>query len=235
MIKINQQQNNQISFRGIKPTIRIGEQAIREFQMEFPALKSSSMTATRLLHAKDLPNTKALQDKILALAYQQEASFEHLRIFSQCKSFQDYIYRIPPLIKKYGVANCDEMALITQYNLLKKGIKSNITYFIIKNKKKGIRANLISFFAEALTKDNFQRLVRGHMFIVMNMTKEAPHSNPKQWKSKTVIVDPWIGKCGPAHEMIAEYERLFRIDQKKEYLDFYKWDVFNVDTSFKPV
>ncbi len=214
MIKINQQQNNQISFRGIKPTIRIGEQAIREFRMKFPALKSSTTTITRILQAEALSNTASLVSKMQRLAWRQHGDWCHIQQFLTANSFDGYIKTILPLIKEYNVANCGEMTLITQHKLLNQGIKTNVIRFIIKNKK---------------DRSSIQRLSNDHWFLVLNMAKDAPYNEPQKWGNKSVIIDPWIKKSSAAREMVEYYKHFFRIDESKEYLCFEKYDTFDVD------
>lgn len=73
------------------------------------------------------------------------------------------------------------------------------------------------------------RTYQDHEFIVLNMAKSAVLHKPETWGSKAVIVDPWLGRCRPAHEMILEYECLFRLDEERECLIFYDKNGLNVD------
>lgn len=218
MINITPQPSNQISFQSIKPTIRIGEQAIKEFSEEFGSVKSSTMTMIKILHAKGLPNAGALVPKIQRRAWEQYSDLCHIRTNLYVNSFDGYIKTLIPLIKKYQVANCGEMAFITQHKLLNRGIKMNVIRLLIKNKK---------------DRTNIKRLVYDHAFLAANIAKGAPHDKPERWGSKAVIFDPWLRKSAAAHEMMEYYERFFKIDEANEHMIFENCDKFDVDRYLK--
>lgn len=144
-----------------------------------------------------------------------EFTLEKLREKFVYSSPEEYASTAIPLIKNFKVANCGEMALITQSKLLKKGIKANLIGFNIKPKEYYHRVA--------------DRACDAHGFVVINVAANALLNKPKTWGSKAVIVDTWLGQCKPAYDMLLEYESIFKINPQRERLEYKNVNRFNID------
>lgn len=251
-INLNRQQNQQrISFQSLKSSLRIGETVIKECKSEFPGVSSPSLLGTRILNTSESLAKGVLRDGIdidfindekslgvdvkvnkipegikeekflnlLIRSVKDELTLERLRKKFDFSSPESYFNSAIPLIKQFGLTNCGDMAYIVQSKLL----------------KKGIRADRISI--EIAPKEYYHRVkprtCSEHTFVVIDLAKNAILTKPKTWGSKAVIIDPWLGQCKPAYEMLLEYENFFKLDSKKERFSFIDSNRFDVDKYLK--
>lgn len=206
MIKILPLQQNQVTFKSIKPVIRTGEQAIREFKAEFPVINSSSRLSVRMGNACYFHLNHRCTPRLEAIFRRQNETINEIRRELDKLPFKESVEKLSLLLKTKKTGNCDEMARLIQYNLLQKGIKTDVVEcFIVPNKD---------------AKKNYIRGINAHVLAVVNMPEKALYDKPKTWINKAVIVDAWTGECGSAHKMISRYKDFFNVDTENEHLEF---------------
>lgn len=226
MISAISPQNRKISFHSKKPVIRLGEQVIREFNNEFPKIKSSSALGIKILNNQDNPRVQHILPDLNRVRNIQLRDFFSMSDNIEFETLDVFMKSTANLIKKNKLANCAEMAELIQYNLLKKGVKCHIIRLRVVDKTTG----------KVLRKDSFQ-----HYFVVLNLNEAAKsekskfrYKDPKSWGNKAVIVDPWNNcGCDFAFNMIQKYERIFKVDKDNEILRFKKKDYFDVTEYLK--
>ncbi|HSA07169.1 MAG TPA: hypothetical protein P5556_08305 [Candidatus Gastranaerophilales bacterium] len=202
---INSQNNAHLPFQSIKPTLRICDQAVREFKQEFPALKSNTAIELKILNLYGTQNEYLIpklrqvrhkfDEQVTSLRFDRE--FFETALCSPSLKFKT----LKKLVKKYQAGNCGEQADIMQYELLQKGLKAKQISFCIKNQ-------------------TIPRKCNDHVFVVVDLAEKAKINKPETWGTKAIIVDPWSGLVGKAHDVLKEIMKNFRFNEKKEKLDF---------------
>ncbi len=127
--------------------------------------------------------------------------FNKIFTFNEDKNYK----LLNDLIKKHKGANCRELVELMRYKLLEKGIECQKVGMFVKSKD--------------YTK---QRMASDHMFLVVNMKKNAKFENPSTWGSQAIIVDPWAQTVSYAHEGIKKMETSFGLDKSFEYFSFFR-------------
>lgn len=199
-MKIFNSKKQQIYFGNIKSQIRIGEQVLKEISVEYPNLNSSTKIKLRVfnLNRDTLSKEKAIIIKnLLDLSNAKAKKINMIRTLYNFESFDDFMKTLTCLIKKYSVANCGEMARIAQDKLLKKGIMADVVELNINN--------------EVLS----HRPFKDHSFVVTNLASNSHLYHPGTWGNKAVIVDPWLGECNSAKEMMIKFENMFKLVKDK--------------------
>lgn len=211
----NVSQKNNTSFGHIKPTIRMGEQVIQEFNQEFPKLYSSTKIASRLSHLEQNKIPHKTRVNLMDLLRNLDMQISNFRASFNGLSYAELMDAMPALVKKHNLANCGEMTLIIQDKMLKKGIECHLISAEVKNKTQ-------------------ERWFSDHVFLATNLKPKANLSKPKTWGNKAVIIDPWLKECSPASKILRKYKLLFSIDEDKdEKLVFKNANFFNVKKYLK--
>lgn len=213
---INQIYSSKVSFGSVKPSLRLGEEVVREFKREFPNINSPSLTAIR---AYTLNNRLKNEDLIKRLNKKSMSDYDYftekVRNNVYFTGVDSCVKTLIDFLKKFNILNCGEINLIAQQRILKKGVKADMAAFSIKNKL-------------PLDKSRHGRLCGDHDFIVLNLAKDAKINEPESWGNKAVIVDAFFNRVGLAADMLEEYKQKFRLDEDLEKFEFKGKNMFDV-------
>lgn len=201
--------NSQQTFCSIKPTIRVGENALREFRTEYPRLVSTARIQLRAFNLGNDPKYGDIKYCITNFINKKQVIYETQKKQRKLDSFDNLITLLVKEFTNSKLAQCTEMTEVVQYNLLKKGIKADLV---------GIK----------IYGDTYKPCEE-HCFILLNIAPKGQFRNPSTWGSKAVIIDPLLGECKPAKEMLLRYETLFKIDKKKDRVYFIPNNFFDKD------
>lgn len=208
--------NKTVSFKSIKPTIKIGEEAIRYFNTVCPKTQSSTRFSLKIHQRFGKPLTENDFPLLERIFYRTLNKINELKkrskLIPETLSPIELSREMIPLINEFKAANCITMLKVIRGYLLSKGIKiKNVGFYIIDKETK-----LLTFW---------KRSCNDHSFIVLGMAKEASSVDPKTWGSKAVIVNPWLKEVAPAHELLRKYKSLFGVDTKTESIVIFDDDV----------
>ncbi len=207
MIVNNYQSNSKrcLSFKGVESNIQLGKEAIAAFKREFPKLRSTTKLDIIIDKLSKNPKYTAFTAKLKELrnklAKDISIMWNHM-VFIEHSSYEAYWNEVKALIKKWGVANCEDQAKLVQYELYRKGKQSHIVGFVITDK-------------------STEMTVHDHVYLVINPGKNADLFNPHTWEQEAVIVDPWSGFAKKAQEAIQRYRKRFKFNPETQYMRFF--------------
>ncbi|MFA6988810.1 MAG: hypothetical protein WC197_01965 [Candidatus Gastranaerophilaceae bacterium] len=201
-----------VSFDGIKPEIRIGEEVLQEFRRKFGYLKSSSFIIGKVNSHEGnsmypcclLESLKTKSDIIRSEIYDKDLMQNLLQ--KTHKSIKDFIVALEQSLKRKGKANCWEDSVIINQALLDKGLES-------KN------------FQMVAYLDNGHNI--NHFSTVFNLKKGAKINDPKTWGSKAIVVDAWEGIVMQASDAINFLQSILAGKQKVTELKFSNANIQN--------
>ncbi len=200
MLSISPINQNQITFKSIKPSIKIGEKIIQEIKTEYPRIFSPAMLSIKMGNTYPVNLSNKCTPCLADIYNRNMQSIDIMRDKMLNLSFDNYIKKLLDFLKTKNIANCSEMNRLAQYKLREKGIKSTLVMCVVDN-------------------DEVSRNVNDHTFVVINLAKDALIKNPKTWGNNAVIVDAWLKESGSANDIILKYETLFNL-RGKEFLKF---------------
>lgn len=207
-------QVNRMTFKGYPQDINLAEQVNREVhQMD---LRSPSHILRRQYDRK----VSGLNVEANAVKYCfLEDLFQKLdRLLDKVRKplkamlkrdvpYEDYMKAMKEKISKHKVANCGEMAFISQQLLELKGKKTDVVSF-----------NIIEKFSHR----ERNKGVDDHTVLIMNLREKANVNDPQTWGREAIIVDPWFGIARRANLALRQIKDLMNFNPKMEYIVFEK-------------
>ncbi|MDD3013129.1 MAG: hypothetical protein PHC34_05445 [Candidatus Gastranaerophilales bacterium] len=196
--------NSSISFEGIKPTIRVGEEVVRSIRKDLPGLKSCTMIVTKMEQHEDNIKYDEVRNKLYNLIKKKLPGISYFR---KC----GYILndKLKERVIRLGNADCEVHSDIVKLELTKRGENANLVEFNIIDTESGKRPYN-------------RRSCNDHSFVVLGMKKDASFKDPKTWGTKAVIVDSWAGIVENAFDAIERYKLMIKFDPEIEELVFKK-------------
>ena len=201
--------NNRVSFCSSALQLRELDKLNRQFCLAMKDFSSSTKFDAKIdSYCKTSNNGnlaiktyEEISKKIFKNITQLREEFNKMRVYTDDKDYK----LLAQLVKKYKVANCREMVELLRHNLISKGIDCH---------RVGLNIG---------TKDYQKtRMASDHVFLVVNMKKDAKFEKPSTWGSNAIIVDPWAQSVSYASEGIEKLKNTFNLDESYEFFKFFR-------------
>jgi|GEM_PF-4765258 len=195
-----------ISFKGLKENLRLGEQVLKDFKREYPNVKSNVLVDVKASAHEDDPRYQKLLPrlrKVESVYAKGVNEYRKKRLLTPYSSVDDYVRELKTDFSAGGFANCQARAVVIESELHKRGVTP---------------CNIGVEFPDSRT--GFVRSSKSHVFTVFGLKKDARTKEPGTWGQEAVIVDAWAGIVMPAREAIDYYKILFRHSPAQEDVKF---------------
>ncbi|MDD3236565.1 MAG: hypothetical protein PHV37_00530 [Candidatus Gastranaerophilales bacterium] len=206
------QLNSQISFCGLKQNLRVGEDVLRSFKKEFPALKSNTLVDLHIMNVKDTERFQSVLPDLRRLSERYGDNLYQVRreIITPYKDEQlpRYVERTGELLKKKPYANCSESSYFIKQALKEKGETPTRLTMDVINKKNGYPVD-----------------GKDHVFNIFGLKENADPTNPKTWGNQAVVVDAWSNFVMEAKNALETFNRIFKVDQSKHEVKYSTGDM----------
>ncbi len=182
-----------ISFCGLKENVLYGCKAISDVKKDFPNGLMSNTYYDLFEKEKDLEVKESLE---IAIDRTRFIVDQYIR---QGFSSKD---AVEMAVKKTGVANCGEQAVLVSRKLDKEGIINKIVQMDICRSGKG-----------------YHYVTGGHTFCLVGASQDMDIKEPKTWGDEAVVVDMWSGIVKKASEALNFFYG-FVVPKNNEHIEF---------------
>ena len=181
-----------ISFCGLKENILYGYQAINDVKRDFPNGLRSNTYYDIFEKEKDQKIKVKLEDGISKTRNRVDQMLRYGYLEKDA---------VEKAVKKTGVANCGEQAVLVSRKLDEIGISNRVIQMdICRN-----------------SKDRF--VTGGHTFCLIGASQDMDIKEPKTWGEEAVVVDMWLGIVKKVSEAL-NYFSGFVVPKKDEHIEF---------------
>lgn len=207
-ININNSQSKPIAFTSLKSNLRLGEKVLKEFNSEYPYLRSNSFVGAKIRQNKNNPKF----DLINLDLYDLSRSYCH-RLGEVRKAagylpppytygeFIEHLKKLSPVLSEIRAGNCSEQAKMIQAKILEnKELAHNVLMHVQKS--------VLGIF-------KYNKWHGDHTFTIIGLKDGAKINKPKTWGNEAVIVDAWTNTVMPAREAIQYFENFLGFGSQK--------------------
>ena len=197
-----------IAFTGLKEDIAESHEIVRRVREGCP--QSNMRIAAKIRQHSGQDAYVPLFERLSELESRYEAQNVKLRhSIKDFRNFYDLIEQLKKGIEKHKVGNCTELALLSQYEHLMRGIEVNNVFMSVEQDGKELSKLGHAFSVRELKKSTFK--------------KPTCIEEPATWGSRAVIIDPFFGFVGQAvNSGLDAVHSFLGIDPKVHKISYFK-------------